>query len=67
MILAHLCSFHFMILSYEKHKRCVAYWHKDRQMLIFTKWELVYLTYAKTSSKNCIKMSPLASQLSNDS
>ena len=51
MILAHFRSFHFNVLSYEKHKTSVAYWHKDRQMLIFTKWELVYLIYAKTSVK----------------
>jgi len=50
MILAHLPSFHFMVLFREEHKTIVAYWHKNRQMLIFTKWELVYLIYAKTTS-----------------
>jgi len=49
MISAHLPSFHFMILFYEEHKTSVAYWHKKRQMLIFKKWELVYLMYAKTT------------------
>jgi len=49
MISAHLHSFHFMILHYEEHKTSVAYWHKNSQMLIFTKWELVYLIYAKTN------------------
>jgi hypothetical protein len=47
MISAHLPGFHFMILFYEEHKTSVAYWHNSRLMLIFTKWELLYLIYAK--------------------